>query len=113
MKPSRKEYFTDDGLHHAMKSWAAHQAKRSVSVEVVFTDGSIFTDTFHRAKRLVKYKARDGTNYWQEVDSNMFAEPYFCDNDITMKELKTGFTEWIKRNNTPDVIASIKWSISH
>ena len=112
MKPNRKEYFTDEGLHHAMESWARSQDKQSARAEVVFVDGSIFTDTFHRAKRLVKYKTHDGLTYWQDVDSSMFSEPYFSDNDVTLKELKTGFENWIKRNNPLDSIISIKWSKS-
>lgn len=92
-------------LHTEMALWAASKDRKVLSVSVVFHDGSVYTDTFSRAKIPVEYKV-DGEVYTVDIDAPTFISRWLpgCESPVTAKALKQAFVSWL---DTP--YKSIKW----
>jgi hypothetical protein len=97
-KPNCRDHFTNEGMHTAMRQYAASKEKPQLSVFVTYADGSSgLLHTFERAKIQEKYKTPDGDFYYQDVDSGKF-EPDFlpCENPLSIKELKKLVMAWLE-----------------
>ena len=100
-KPTTKNYFTNDGMHSAMREYARSKEKTSLSVYVEYSDNSSgLLHVFKRAKIAEKYKTPDGEIYHQDIDSAKF-EPDFlpCENPVTIKGLKKLIETWLKSSS--------------
>ena len=100
-KPVTKNYFTNDGMHSAMREFARSKEKSSLSVFVEYPDDSSgLLHVFKRAKIVEKYKTPDGEIYHQDINSVKF-EPDFlpCENPVTIKELRQLIETWLKSSS--------------
>lgn len=110
IKPQYHNYHTNDGIHAAMKDYAASFNKYSLIALVKFKDGEELIEEFERATKEVFYRVYDKEEglYSVEVHTSKYKEPFFSAKDVTCKELKEGYVAWLKRINSSGF--TITWS---
>lgn len=123
LKPKQRDFPYYMGYHAAMSSYARTFDKSSLSVEVVYKDGSVFNDIFNRATKELKYYLDCGEgkeDYYVTVDTGSYEPDYLYSahdvkfdvngsicKPVTAGKLKKMFAEWVEEHiETP---ASIKW----
>lgn len=106
-KPSPRDFFTNDGMHVAMRDYANYWRGSRLAVTVVFRDGSVYETEFERAQVQVKYKTPDGDTYYQDVDSSKFINVYLdAGYAVSAAKLKEAFKAWVSEG---EAVKSIKW----
>lgn len=112
-KPLAKNFNTNDGMHAAMRAWAAAQNKPAMQVTVLYSDSDDkFVEVFERAQKEITYKTPDGETYTQTVDSGKFINSFILGSpdEMGITELKKAFSVWAGANLMDGVaIVSIKW----
>lgn len=110
-KPKYWDFHTNDGMHNAMQDYAKSFNKPSLVATVKFEDGSEFTEEFEHATKEVYYRVFDKEEglYSVSIHTAKYREPFFSDKDLTQKELKQGFLQWLEKNNK-GVKFTITWN---
>ena len=110
-KPRASNYHTDDGMHAAMRQWAAAQARPDVTVECVYSDcGDLYIDTFEPATEEVEYRTRDGEVYTVSVDTGKYWALWLHDKQMTYRELRQRMERWLHSDLDEGVtVVSITW----
>ena len=70
-KPSAKDYATNDGMHAAMRQWAASKVRGDLRAVVTFADGSAGEFDTPAAQLREWYRTPDGELYWQDYDGEL------------------------------------------
>lgn len=109
-KPHYRDYRTADGLHAAMRSWAAKQCRFDVELTAKFSDSEdLYVDTFARATKEVFYKTADGEIYGVNVETSKFV-CWLSDDPVTYGQLKKLVEPWLAQDLEPGVtLVSTKW----
>lgn len=112
-KPNPKDFHVNDGMHAAMRAWAATQAKPAMRVTALYSDSDdTFVEVFERAQKEISYKTPDGETYTQYVHSSKFVNSFILGSpeELGITELKKAFADWASLNLIDGVtIVSIKW----
>lgn len=89
-KPQYKDYrgHPIDGLHHAMRDWANSQSKPDLIVEIVFNDGSFYTDRFPPAQREELYWCGHDNNGYYSVNVDVGNKWYWCGEVLGIAEIR-------------------------
>jgi len=104
-KPNPRDYYTNDGMHAAMRTWAASNTRPALTVTVAFDDGSTLTDTFPRAKVGARYKTPDGETYEQGIDGSLICNTFMPGDDMPPQQFKAAYIKWLD-----EPTAVIRWS---
>ena len=113
-KPKASQFLTADGIHNAMRQWAAAQKRPSLKVQVTYSDqrdeNDVYTDTFQPATKEVFYRLADGHElYTQAVDTPLY-ECWLSDEPINQRELKRRVEVWLGDTPPGVSITKILWT---
>lgn len=110
-KPRASNYPIDDGMHAAMRQWAAAQARPTAHVEVAYSDSTdTFNESFDPATEEVEYKTRDGEVYTVSVDTGKYSALWLYDKPMTYRELRQRMETWLRADLRAGVtVVSINW----
>ena len=110
LKPQYYNYHTNDGIHAAMKDYAASFNKSSLVALVKFKDGEELIEEFERATKEVFYRVYDKDEglYSINVHTSKYKAPFLSAMDLTCKELKEGYVVWLKEGEPAGF--TITWS---
>lgn len=109
-KPKAFDYMTDRGMHSAMAEWAKSKSKPTLSVSVVYSDSpDVWTVTFERATKQVKYRLQDGEIYTVDVDTAKFLDDDY--EEYSKADLKVKFEEYAQPVGEGISIVSMVWKL--
>ena len=105
-RPSTKDYATNDGMHAAMRQWAASKVRGDLRAVVTFADGSEGEFDSPAAQLRAWYKTPDGELYWQDYDGPRVVNDFMPGAGAMLpSEFKAAFTAWLDQP-----VKGIRWT---
>ena len=106
-KPKAKDFYTNDGMHAAMKDYAEKKGHRGVlQVWAAFEYGPVkLFETCQRVEKPIQYKTRDGEVYEVMVATAKFWDPVWGDSQPQTKaQMIRLATEWLSIGGAPTTL---------
>ena len=106
-KPKAKDFYTNDGMHAAMKDYAEMKGHRGVlQVWAAFEYGQVkLFETCQRVEKPIQYKTRDGEVYEVMVATAKFWDPVWGDSQPQTKaQMIRLATEWLNVGGAPTTL---------
>lgn len=112
--PKRSQFLTADGMHNAMRQWAAAKKRPALKVQVTYSDqrdeNDVYTDTFQPATKEVFYRLPDDHElYTQAVDTPLY-DCWLSDEPLRQRELKRRVEAWLAKDLVDVTITKILWT---
>lgn len=105
-RPRAKDYATNDGMHAAMRQWAASKVRGDLRAVVTFADGSEGEFDTPAAKLRAWYRTPDGELYCQDYDGPLVVNDFMPGaGAMKLPEFKRAFAEWLG-----EPYKSIRWT---
>lgn len=105
-RPQPKDYQTNDGMHAAVRAWAATKARGDLRAVVTFADGSEGEFDSPAAQLRAWYRTPDGELYWQDYDGSRVVNDFMPGAGAMLpSEFKRAFAEWLG-----EPCKSIRWT---